>query len=242
MSFGYLLLEVRRTVRSTRFLIFSIAFPVLLFLLYVGIFANGDKAVVGVLMVNMTAFGAMSAALFAGGRVALERALGWQRQLRLTPLPGSGYLAAKGLTGMLLAVPAVVLVPLVGAVVEGVSLDAAGWLRVTIGVWLAAVPFALLGLLIGQLGTPDSLQPIMSLLMMGMSLLGGIFIPIDSMPGWLMDVAHVLPSYWLGQVGRGAVTTDLSANLGQTVLVLAVWTAVLGVAVVRRYRHDSARV
>jgi len=242
MSFGYLMLEVRRTMRSTRFLIFSIAFPVLLFLLYVGIFANGDKAVVGVLMVNMTAFGALSAALFAGGRVAVERSLGWQRQLRLTPLSGSGYLSAKGITGMLLALPAIVLVPLIGAVVEGVSLDAGGWLRVTIGIWLAVIPFVLIGLLIGQVGTPDSIQPIMSLTMMAMSLLGGIFIPVDTMPSWLLNVAHILPSYWLGQVGRGAVTADLSVNLGQAVLVLAIWTAALGLAVVRRYRRDSARV
>jgi len=193
-------------------------------------------------MVNMTAFGALSAALFSGSRVALERALGWQRQLRLTPLPGSGYLLAKGITGMVLALPAVVFVPLVGAVVEGVSLDASGWLRVTLGIWLAVIPFVLFGLLIGQTGTPDSVQQVSSITMLVMSLIGGIFIPIDTMPHWLMNIAHVLPSYWLGQVGRGAVTTDLSVNLGEAVLVLAIWTAVLGLAVVRRYRRDSARV
>jgi ABC-2 type transport system permease protein len=242
MSFGYLAVEVRRVLRNTRFLIFSVVFPVLLFLLYVGIFANGDKAVVGVLMVNMTAFGAFAATLFAGGRLAVERAAGWQRQLRLTPLSGSGYLVAKGITGMVVALPTVVLVPLVGVVVEGVSLDAAGWLRVTVGIWLAVIPFALIGLLIGQLGTPDSIQPIMSLTMMTMSLLGGIFIPVDTMPGWLLDVARILPSYWLGQVGRGAVTTDLSVDLGKTVLVLAAWTVVAGFVVIRRYRRDSARV
>jgi ABC-2 type transport system permease protein len=242
MSFTYLLLEARRAMRNGRFMIFSIAFPVLLFLLYTGIWANGDKAVTGVLMVNMTSFGALSAALFAGSRVALERSAGWQRQLRLTPLSGGGYLTAKGVTGMLLALPAVVLVPLVGVAVEGVSLDAAGWLRVTIGIWLAVIPFALIGLLIGQVGTPDSMQPIMSLTMMTMSMLGGVFIPIDSMPDWLLKIAHVLPSYWLGQVGRGAVTSDLSVNLGQAVLVLGVWTAVVGLGVVRRFRRDSARV
>jgi len=242
MSITYLLLEARRAMRNGRFMIFSIAFPVLLFLLYVGIWANGDKAITGILMVNMTSFGALSAALFAGGRVALERSVGWQRQLRLTPLSGGGYLAAKGLTGMLLALPAVILVPLVGVVVEGVSLDAAGWLRVTIGIWLAVIPFALIGLLIGQVGTPDSMQPIMSLTMMTMSMLGGVFIPIDTMPGWLLKIAHVLPSYWLGQVGRGAVTSNLSVDLGQAVLVLAVWTAVVGLGVTRRFRRDSARV
>ena len=242
MSVTYLLLEVRRAMRNGRFLIFTILFPVLLFLLYVGIYSKGNKDIVGILMVNMTSFGALTGALFAGGRVALERSLGWQRQLRLTPLSGSGYLVAKGITGMMLAVPAVVLVPLIAAVVEGVSLDATGWLRVTIGIWLAVIPFTLIGLVIGQVGTPDSMQPIMSITMMTMSLLGGIFIPIDGMPDWLLKVAHVLPSYWLGQVGRGAVTSELSVNLGQAVLVLAIWTVVLAFGVVRRYRRDSARV
>jgi len=242
MSVGYLVLELRRTVRSTRFLIFTIVFPVVLFLLYTGIFGGGQDAAVGVLMVNMAAYGAMTGALFAGSRVAVERAAGWQRQLRLTPLSGPGYLSAKGLTAMVLALPAVILVPLVGAVFEGVSLDAAGWLRIVLGTWLAAIPFALIGLLIGQLGTPESLQPIMTLTMMVMALLGGIFIPVDTMPGWLLNVAHALPSYWLGQVGRGAVTSDLAVNLGQAVLVLAVWAAVLAVLVTRRYRRDSARV
>lgn len=242
MSIGYLLLEVRRAMRSTRFLIFTVAFPVVLFLLYVAIFTKGDGAGVGELMLSMTAFGALTGAMFAGGRVAAERALGWQRQLRLTPLSGGGYLAAKGITSMLLALPAVVLVPLVGGLFEGVSLEPTQWVRVVLGTWLAVIPFALIGLLIGQVGTPDSLQPIMSITMMVMSLLGGIFIPIETMPSWLLDFAHVLPSYWLGQVGRGAVTSELAAGLGQTVLVLAGWTVVLGIGVVRRYRRDSARV
>lgn len=132
--------------------------------------------------------------------------------------------------------------PLVAVVVEGVSLDGGNWLRASLGVWLAAIPFALIGLLIGQVGTADSVQPITQLVMLPMALLGGIFIPIDTMPDWLLKFAHVLPSYWLGQVGRGAVTADLSTGLGKDVLVLGAWTVVLGIAVVRRYRKDSARV
>ena len=242
MSTGYLILEVRRAMRNARFVIFTVAMPVALFLLYVGIFSKNDGTATGVLMVNMTCYGALTAALFAGSRVAIERALGWQRQLRLTPLTGSGYLVAKGVTAMALALPGVILVPLVAVVAEGVHLDAAGWLRVTLGVWLAVIPFAVLGLLLGQIGTAESMQSITGLVMMVMSLIGGIFIPIDGMPSGLLQVAKLMPSYWVTQVGRGAVTSDLSVSLGQAVLVLAVWTAVLGLGVVRRYRRDSARV
>lgn len=242
MSVKFLILEIRRVLRSPRFLIFTVAFPVLLFLLYVGIFANGQRSAVAPLMVSMTSFGAMASALFVGTRVAVERKAGWQRQLRLTPLSGAGYLTAKAATGLTLALAPVVLVPLVGALAEGVSLGAGGWLRVTLGVWLAAIPFALIGLLIGQIGTADSVQPMTQLVMLPMALLGGIFIPIDAMPHWLLRVSHVLPSYWMSQIGRGAVTTDLSTSLGQDVLWVAVWTVAVGFAVVRRYRKDSARV
>ncbi|HVV09400.1 ABC transporter permease [Amycolatopsis sp.] len=241
MSVKYLALEIRRVLRSPRFLIFTVGFPVVLYLLYVGIF-GGDPEAKAVLMVSMTSFGAMAAALFTGTRVALERAAGWQRQLRLTPLSGSGYLTAKGAVGMTLALAPAVLVPVVAVVVEGVSLDAGGWLRATLGVWLAAIPFALIGLLIGQIGTSDSTQPITQLVMLPMALVGGIFIPIDAMPHWLLNIAHVLPTYWMSQIGRGAVTSDLTTSLGKDVLVLGIWTVVLGVAVIRRYRKDSARV
>lgn len=243
MSVQYVVLEIRRVLRSPRFMIFTVVFPVLLFLLYAGIFGKGaDGAGIAALMVNMTAFGAMASGLFTGTRVAIERQAGWQRQLRLTPLPGSGYLVAKAATGMILALAPVILVPLTGLLVEGVALDAAGWLRVTAGVWLAAVPFALIGLLIGQIGTADSAQPITQLVMLPMALAGGIFIPVEVMPGWLLTIAHVLPAYWLAQVGRGGVTTDHATGLGQDALVLGLFTVVLSIAVMRRYRKDSARV
>jgi ABC-2 type transport system permease protein len=242
MSTGYLFLEVRRAMRSTRFMVFTIAMPVALFFLYVGMFASGKQDAVGVIMVNMTCYGALTAALFAGTRVAVERSVGWQRQLRLTPLSGPGYLIGKGVTAMMLALPGVILVPLIAGVFEGVRLDPAQWLRVTLGVWLAVIPFAVLGLLLGQIGTAESMQPIMSIVMMVMSLLGGVFIPIDGMPSGLLSFAKLLPSYWLTQIGRGAVTSDLSVPLGHAALILALWAVVLGVGVTRRYRRDSARV
>ena len=37
-------------------------------------------------MVSMGLFGSMSAAIGSGGTIAVERGLGWNRQLRLTPL------------------------------------------------------------------------------------------------------------------------------------------------------------
>ena len=54
-------------------------------------------------MVGLAAFGAMNAMLSSGARIAGERAAGWNRQLRITPLPVSDYFRAKVVTGYMMA-------------------------------------------------------------------------------------------------------------------------------------------
>ncbi|GAB3163408.1 ABC transporter permease [Amycolatopsis stemonae] len=242
----YLFTEIRRNFRQPRFLVFVVAFPVLMFLLQANVFTKADApdhaAIAAVIMINMMTFGTFAAANTSGGRLALERALGWQRQLRLTPLTGTGYLAGKGISGMLVGLPALVLVPLLAITVEGVHLDAAGWFRIFAGVWLGTIPLVLLGLLIGQFGTPETMQPISMIVTLGMGFLGGLWIPLEGMPAWMHDVAQIMPTYWVLQVARPAVTTDMVVSLPTAVGVLAAWTVVLGALVIRRYRKDSARV
>ncbi|MCR6483239.1 ABC transporter permease [Amycolatopsis sp. OK19-0408] len=246
MNAAYLLTEIRRNFRAPRFLMFVIAFPVLMFLLQASVFVKGSDpdhaAFAAVVMINMMTFGTFAAANTSGARLALERALGWQRQLRLTPLTGVGYLGGKAVSGMLVGLPALILVPLLAVTVEGVHLDAAGWVRILAGIFLGTIPLVLLGLLIGQFGTPDSMQPISMLVTLGMGFLGGLWIPIETMPGWMHDVAQIMPTYWVLQVARPAVTSDMVVSLPNAAGVLAAWTVVLGALVIRRYRKDSARV
>lgn len=245
MNLTYTRIELKRAMRNPRFLIFSFAFPVFLFLIQSNVFvtdADPEAAkAIAVIMVNMLAFGVFFAAIANGARLATERAAGWQRQLRLTPLTGRGYMLGKGVTGLLLGVPVLVAVPVIAVLVNGVSLDAAQWTRILIGTWLGAIPFVLLGMLIGQLARPDTLQPLNMGISLVMGFLGGMWIPVDAMPSWMQGVAPVLPSYWLTQLGRGAVTGDLSRSLGLTAAVLGAWAIVLGALVIWRYRKDSAR-
>ncbi|WP_410583204.1 ABC transporter permease [Amycolatopsis sp. lyj-108] len=242
MNPTYLKTEIVRTFRSTRFVLFAVAFPVLMFLLQANVFGGSNVNIAGVIMVNMMAFGTFSAAMTSGTKLAIERSTGWQRQLRLTPLTGAGYLGGKALSSMLVALPALLVVPLVGVLFQGVHLDAAGWLRLVFGIWLGAIPLVLLGLLLGQFGTPESMQPVNMIVMMGMGFLGGLWIPIDGMPSWMADLAQLTPTYWLIQLVRPVVTDHLTVSLTAALGVLAAWTAVLGTLVIRRYRKDSARV
>ena len=81
-------------MRSWKFLAITIGFPVIFYILFLGDHTAG-KVVDGTvpwrvyLMVSMCSFGALVAALNAGGtRLSMERASGWARQLRVTPTSG----------------------------------------------------------------------------------------------------------------------------------------------------------
>jgi ABC-2 type transport system permease protein len=245
MNPAYLALEVKRVVRGARFMIFTVVFPVVIYLIDTNLFGgNGETYPDGVaiapsLMVRMAAFGAMSAALFTGARVALERSSGWQRQLRLTPMSGSSYLLSKAVVSMLVTLPTILLVTLVGVIFEHVRLSAGQWVQILLGVWLGTIPIVFLGLVIGLVSTKDSMQPITSVVMLVLGMIGGLWIPANIVPAGFQNVMKIFPTYWLGQIGDAALAH--SAAIGTAVLVLAIWAAVLALAGVRRYRASLVR-
>jgi ABC-2 type transport system permease protein len=224
-------------MRDAKFLLFAVALPVGLYLLMADRFADMGLPAPYV-MGSIAAFGAVKTALDVGARTAVERGIGWQRQLRLTPLSGLGYLLGKASVAMVVALPPVAGVSLVAALVSGVRLPVGGWALAVLGVWAGTVPFALLGLLIGQFATAQNLQAYQGAVVLVLSFLGGLFIPVSTFPPALATVAEVLPSYWLAQVGHAAA---LGGDSWRAALVLALYALVLGAAVAVRYRRDTAR-
>ena len=109
--------ELRRLFRNRRYFIFTVGFPVVLYLL-VG--KNVSAKAYGIsfaayYMVTMAIFGAFSGALTGNAqRISQEKKDGWIRQLRLTPLPANAYVISKILVSMVATVPSIVIVLLLG--------------------------------------------------------------------------------------------------------------------------------
>ena len=187
-------------------------------------------------MVGLLAFGAMTAVLASGARIAAERAVGWNRQLRITPLTTRAYFRAKIATGYLMAGVTIVLLYSAG-VAMGVRLPAGDWAEMTGLVLLGLVPFVPLGILMGHLLNADSIGPAMGGLTALLAFLGGIWFPLGD--GALKDIGEVLPSYWLVQASHVATGGPAWGATGS--IVVAGWTAVLSALAARAYRRDTGR-
>src|SRR4029079_14890941 len=143
-------LEVRRMLRNRRTLMFIVVFPSLFFFLC-GLSTRGPRApspeIVAFIMINMAVYGAMVGTTAGGAAVAVERSLGWSRQLRLTPLRPAAYVVMKVLTAMVLGFVAVATVFIVGAW-NGVHVAPRVWVLSFLAAWLCSLVFAAFGLFV----------------------------------------------------------------------------------------------
>ncbi len=237
--------EVGRLLRSWRFLAITVGFPVIFYILFLGDHTAG-KVVDGTvpwrvyLMISMCSFGALVAALNAAGtRLSMERASGWARQLRVTPLPAWSYVATKVVASMLVVLPVIVLVEAVGAGFGDVRLATTTWIGLTLLLWATSLPFAVLGVFIGFLVAPEAAFPVVTGLMFVLGYFGGLFTPVDQMPGPLQFIAHLIPSYH--QVSLALASVDGHTLALSHWLILAGCVAVLGLAIVWKHRLEEAR-
>ena len=238
----YLRYELLRNVRNWRFILFSLAYPVVLYFLVTSPqrHATFDGVAFPLyFMAGMAAVGTMIAVISSGARIAVDRSAGWTRQLRITPLTAGDYLGARVACGFLMASLAIVLVSLSGTAL-GVSLSADAWLTM-IGLMLVGlIPLAVLGILLGHLVTPDSLAPAAGGTIMLLALLGGAYGFLVAKSGAVFDVIKALPSYWLVQAGKTALAGGSWPAEGW--IVIAAWTAVLVPLAVLVYNRDTSRV
>lgn len=237
--------EVGRLLRSWKFLAITIGFPIVFYLLFLGNHSAG-KVVDGTvpwrvyLMVSMCSFGALVAALTAGGtRLSMERASGWARQLRITPIPVWSYVATKIVASMLVVLPVVVLVEVVGAGFGDVRLGAAAWVGLTVLLWVTSLPFAVLGVFIGFMVATEAAFPVVTGLMFVLGYFGGLFTPVSHMPSALQFFAHFTPSYHHDALALAAMDGHTLAFSHW--LVLAGYVAILGLAIVWKHRVEEAR-
>ena len=135
-------------------------------------------------MISVSLYGAALATTAGGAMVSIERAAGWSRQLRLTPLSPAAYIVIKTLTAMVLG-----LVSVARRVRRRQGHRQAVAARRPVvrhgrRVWVGSVLFAAFGLFLGFVLPTENVMQFLGLIMALLSFAGGLFIPLSSFPRW----------------------------------------------------------
>jgi ABC-2 type transport system permease protein len=238
-------LEIRRLTRNRRTIIIAIVIPVVFFLLF-GVGQNYDSQraghgnVAAFVMISLALYGAVLATTFGGALVSIERAQGWSRQLRLTPLSPVAYIVIKVLTALVLGAVSVAGVYIAGAVTGKASMSVGLWVGTGFSVWIGSLLFAAFGLFLGYLLPAENVMQLLGLILGLLSFAGGLFIPVSQYAPVVRDLAAWTPLYGLNQL----VHTPLLGNgLDWTWVVnVLAWLIIFSWGAIWRFRKDTARV
>ena len=242
LSLALLSLEARRRLRNRRSVIFSIVLPVAFFLMFTTTdysstpYGNGN--VVANMMIGMALYGALMTTTGAGAAVSTERASGWSRQLRLTPLKPIAYITAKAIVGMLISALAIGAVYACGPL-RHAQMPARAWISSALIIWLGSLVFVAFGLFVGYLLPSDNAMQVVGPLMALLAFLGGMFMPLT--PGSTMDrIGSFTPMYGLHNLALWPMGAE-SFSWWWVVNVLT-WLAVFLGGAAWKMGRDTARV
>ncbi len=232
--------EVVMTLRNGESLLLALGIPVLLLVFF---------SLVDVLPtpagtrdpVDFLAPGILALATMSTGLVNLAIATGFQRgygvlkRLATTPLSRPGLLAAK--------IVAVLVVEIVQVAVLVAVAVALGWrpssavAAAAVAVLAGTVAFSGLGLLLAGALKPELTLALANGLYLVLLLLGGMVVPLDSLPDLLRTVAEVLPAAALSDALRASLG-DGAAVPTRAWLVLTAWAVAAPAAAAATFRWE----
>ncbi|MBG9732761.1 ABC transporter permease [Paenibacillus alvei] len=192
--------ESLRIMRSPFFLLFSLGMPIAFYFLFASL--NGasksiEATTYGAFsLMSMTAFSLIGTAMSQFGiRLAYERRDGWTRLLRLTPLSPLVWIGAKIVSHMLVHMLVILIIFPAAYFAYHIELTAVQWMTCGLWLWLGSIPFLAIGSLLGTMKSADASIAVANILLMGFAIMGGLWMPLKTLPGWMQAIGEWLPSY-----------------------------------------------
>lgn len=104
---------------------------------------------------------------------------------------------------------------------------------------LSSLCFAALGVAIGYVASGDAVRPITMIIYFGLSILGGLWLPVSSYPQWLQNIAEWLPTHAYAALGQ-AIELGGAPHLKDVAIMVGYFVVFAGGAA-WLYRKDTLK-
>ncbi len=240
-------------LRTPRTVIFTIAFPIVLLVLFNSIFnAGGNETATlpGDLKLSAEAYFtagiiAYAAALSTFTTLAVslttQRENGQLKRYRGTPMPPWTFIAAQIARAEAQALTMAAVLLAIGAVAYGIPIPASTFPAFVLYLLLGTATLCSLGIALSAFTpTPDAASTIAPFSVVILSFVSGVWIPVEQLPSWLESIGKLFPLYHLALGLQTTLAPGASGGgleLGNLV-ALVIW-ALIGIRVAgRRFRWE----
>ncbi|HEU4780250.1 MAG TPA: CIA30 family protein [Steroidobacteraceae bacterium] len=242
---GEMRFEFIKSLRTPAFAVPTLFFPVMFYLLF-GIFLGsmrGNSAMAQYTFATYGVFGAMGPGLFGFGvSLAIEREQGLLTLKQALPEPPGAYLLARAAMAMLFVAVISIMLTVMAVVVGDVPLTLSQAARLFAINVIGALPFCAIGMFVGSLVSGQASPAIVNLIFLPMAFLSGLWLPLQFMPKFLVDIAPVWPAYHLAQMALSTVGAPSDGTFAGHVAVLALVTLAFFLLAMRRMHGGGLRL
>jgi len=237
--------------RNPRVLVFTVAFPIVLLLLFGSIFGKGSNGTTRLdgggridadayLTAGIIAYAIMMACYSSLAiTVTTQRESGQLKRFRGTPVPAWTFIVARIARSIVLVVVMSVALLVLARIAFDVRTSAAGFAELAVFTVLGTAAMCALGIAITTFTTTtDSASTIAPFSTVILSFISGVFIPVDQLPDSLVQIGKVFPLAHLAAGLQGAFDQGGVHLSGENVAVLALWGGIGIVVAARTFRWE----
>lgn len=248
MNLTYIRIELLRQVRDVTNIMFVVALPVMLYLIFG---AQNEAATIHVghgtisfhILVSMAAYGTAMAVASIAASAAAERAQGWGRYLALTKAPRVGFAINKGVVALLIALVAMMIVYSAGWATGAQTDSLKIWWASFTATCVLLPMWALYGFAAGSVLRPESAGSLATGLLTFFGFFGNLFIPLS---GTMLELARFTPMYGYAvlvnwPVAEGQKSSAHSESLQVAFANLTAWCVIFLAIAVLGIRRSTRR-
>jgi ABC-2 type transport system permease protein len=231
--------DIRASLRNPRARFFTFFFPIVLLVIFTGVFGHGHTTIDGT-RVKLSRFYvpgilAMSTVVASYANLVISiatlRESGVLKRRRATPVAPAVLIAAQAIATVVIVAIMATLLLVIGKVAYGVGMAPAAIAAIACTTILATLSFACIGYAVsGLIGTPDAAQPIVQATTLPLWFISGVFIPTTNLSSSLRTVGSLFPVEHLASgLQQASVHTSFgSAISAGDLLALAAWGLAAG--------------
>lgn len=232
--------QILINLRQMEFIIPTLVMPAGFYTLF-AVVLPGSSDNAAYLLASFGIFAVLGPAVFGFGvSVANERERGWLQLKRVVPAPAGSYVGAKLMATLLVAAIALAEIYAIAGFFAGVELDRPVWFALLAVHLVSAIPFVFIGLIIGFFMPSNGAVALSNIVFLGLSALGGLWIPIIVFPPLMQTFASYLPSYHLAEIALAVSGAPGERDITGNLVAIAIMSAVLGLGAVIAWANQRS--
>ncbi len=238
--------DLKTSLRNPRARFMTFVFPILLLVVFNGVFGGGHTVVAGV-QISLARFyvpGIIAMSIVVGSYANLVQSITTMRETgvlkrrRATPVPATTLIAAQAVTTVVIVAMMTTLLLAIARVFYSVGFAPSAIAAIACTASVATLAFACIGYLVsGLIGSPEAAMPVVQATMLPLWFISGVFIPTKSLSSSLRAIADIFPvEHAANSLHLASVSSSFASALsGTDLLVLAGWALAAGALAAWRF-------